>query len=206
MTTTAAPAAEEALSAPSRRPRLLIVLVLATVVVVAAGAITAVKIAFRYAHAVPLTCACGLTWGPGEQTRQVNAGAQQALIATARPGHAQTFYVLVYNSAPVTQTILGPQSYDRESAEPIDFAVARPTGSAQLDLGDELAQHYTTEPVSVAPGGARWVRYTIHTSASGVWSPSRTELWTELELRVRVGAFTRTERVPLDAQMVLDGH
>lgn len=204
MTATAVPPAEA--PASPRRSRLLVVVAIAVVVVVAAGVITAVKISFRYAHAAPLNCACGLVWGPGEHTRYVHVGAQDSYVATARPGHAQTFYVLVGNPAPVTQTILGPESHYRESAEPIEFAVARPSGSSSGDVGDNMTQSYTTRPVALPPGSYRWVRYTIHTSADGIWTSDRSEFWTDLPLRVRVGAFTRIERVPLAAQMVLEGH
>jgi hypothetical protein len=193
---------------PSRR-RLWIVLG-SVLVLLAAGTITALEIAFHYAHAAPLDArGGGTTWARTDRAhaRTEQVGPWSALVVRARPGHAQTFYFQVMNSSSVTQTILGlPGNGGGPVAEPEELAVALPAATARDDDGSESARRYTTRPVAIPPGGSRWLRYTIHTAAHGTWGPGRSESWDSLDVRVRVGWFTRTERLDFnDFAFVLQG-
>ena len=182
--------------APPRRSRRRLWISLAiAVVLLAAGTITAVSISFRYAHAAALECACGLGWGQGEPGRTVNAGPYTAMIATARPGHVQSFYVLITNRSAVTQTILGLRHTDDGTAEPVELAVARRGSSVLDDQAEYDTRHFTSTPVSIEPHGVRWLRFSIHTAPARLWSPNREEWWENLVLRVRVGWFDRVETV-----------
>lgn len=172
----------------------------AAVVLLAAGIVTALEVSFHYAHARPLESAGDLEWGgvDGLHTHFVEAGPWTSLNAPARPGHAQSFYVMLANNSAVTQTILGLTYPGKDTAEPEDLAVAVPEKDSVDDQQDAPDHRYTSAPTSIPPGGIRWVRCTIHTAGGGLWSKGRREYWTDLALRVRVGAYTRNEDVGLD--------
>ena len=134
------------------------------------------------------------------------AGPYTALIATARPGHVQSFYVMISNPSAVTQTILGLQYPGTDTAEPEEVAVARRGTSTLDDQQDYPSRRFTAEPTAIPPNGIRWLRISIHTARSGLWSPGRQEFWTDIGLRVRVGWFTRDETVSLGRTVfVLEG-
>jgi len=200
--------AVEPIAPPARRSRrrLWISLVIAAVLL-AAGTITSVSIGSRYARATALECACGLAWGPTQPGRTVRAGPYTAMIATARPGHVQSFYVLITNPSSVTQTILGLRYPDDGTAEPVDLAVAR-RGSSLLDDQQEYdTRHFISAPVSIEPHGVRWLRVSIHTASAQLWSRGREEWWDNLVLRVRIGWFDRIETLGFASRtaFVLEG-
>lgn len=173
----------------------------AAIVLLAAGIVTTLEVSFHYAHAKPLELAGGLEWSntDGTQSRDVEAGPWTSLTAIARPGHAQSFYVMLANNSDVTQTILGLTYPGKDTAEPEDLGVAVPERDSVGDQQDAPDHRYTSAPMSIPPGGIRWVRVTNHTTAERhIWSPGRKEIWTALYLRVRVGAFTRNEVIDLD--------
>jgi hypothetical protein len=189
----------QAMPAPARRrppwPWVVFALV---VVVIAGGAITAAAVSLRYAHAAPLTCACGLVWGPPDNRVEREVGfVQQELVVPPRPGEKQSFYVEITNRSDVTQTVLGLPPTGGPVAEPDTLTISRePTeGPGSNGLGD-FGAHYVRGPVAIAPGQVRTLRYTIHTYRC--WQPSRSEYWTSLDVRVRVGMFTRTETIDFD--------
>jgi hypothetical protein len=166
----------------------------ATVVLVAGGIITAVAVSFHYLHA-PVLDAFGFGWLPPDtrQDHQIQAGPYSADVTPARPGHAQTFSVDVENPSSVTQTILGLAYDTSHTAEPEQLTIS----TTDTATGDATLAHYTPGPVSIPPHGVRTLRLTQHTAGCADWGKgtARIESYTELDLRVRVGAFTRTEVV-----------
>ena len=89
-----------------RRVTWVMVAVLAALVV---GGTVATRIAFRYAHAPALDCACGLAWAAPDNTRvtETEAGGHQAMNVPADPSRRQRFHVQIINRSSVTQTVLG---------------------------------------------------------------------------------------------------
>lgn len=174
-------------------------IVLAAVIVVLAGAgITAVAVSFRYLHAAPLSTDGG-GWLPpdnGKNFRFVEAGPYTASIVRARPGHAQTFELDLNNLSPVSQTVLGLADArrlgnPRSTAEPVHLVI-----STTSVLPARGPVHYTSQPVTIPPNGEYRLRFTIDTGPD--WGPCESEYWQSLDLRVRVGVFTRTETLDFD--------
>jgi hypothetical protein len=177
--------------APRRRRRRLWVVLGAVTVLLIGGAITAVSVSFHYLHAPELEV-FGLGWAPpdNQNSRFVDAGPYHATVTPARPGHWQTFNVEVINRSSVTQTILGLAS-SAPTAEPERLTIS----ATDTSVGNALFEHYVRAPVSIPPGGVRTLRLAHWPGDCSIWGhgTSRTESWTELRLRVRVGWFTRTE-------------
>ncbi len=179
-----------------RRRRRLWILAASAAVLVIALAITAFAIVRHYRDA-PVLSAFGYGWLPPDNAhlRNVNAGPYSASIAAPRPGHPQTFEVDVRNDSSVTQTIVGLAFSNVGLAEPDHLAIS----TVDTARGDSFRVPYTSRPVSISPGGIRTLRYTHDTAAVGWKTVScRDESWTDIYLRVRVGWFTRTEKVSLD--------
>jgi hypothetical protein len=191
---------------PGRARRKLWISLSAVLFLLAGAAVTATSIGLRYAHAAPLECACGLSWSNAEHGQTGKAGPYLAMIADAKPGHLQSFYVMIRNPAAVTQTVLGLQYPDAQTAEPEQLAVALPGTSTIDDQQDYRTRHFTTKPTAIPPQGIRWLRVTIHTAPAEVWGSGRQESWTDIYVRVRVGWFHRDETVHLDdTAFVLQG-
>jgi hypothetical protein len=163
---------------------------LGVIVVVAIGVVTTtVAVSWHYLHASVLVADGGGWLSPDNQhSRFVTAGPYTASVIAPRPGHAQTFAVEVRNPSSVTQTVLGLADDTSQTLEPERLTVS----TSSTAVGDAMLAHYTSRPVAIPPKGVRTVRL-IHSTA-GSWR-CRSESWTELRLRVRVGAFTRTETV-----------
>jgi hypothetical protein len=162
-----------------------------------AGGVTALMIANRYLDAPALTTDGG-GWLPpdNEHPRFVHAGPYTASIASARPGHAQTFELDLINDSSVSQTVLGltdgkTLADPRMTGEPEHLRIS--TKSAWPESGGLT---YTSHPVTIPPRAVYKLRLTHDTSTRG-WrnGDCRTESWTSLSLRVRVGIFTRTEKL-----------
>ena len=180
---------------PKRKRRWKLWVVLGALLALIAGSvITAVAVSFHYLHA-PGLHAFGFGWLPpdNQHYRNVRAGPYSAEVVPARPGHAQRFSVEVENPSSVTQTILGLAYDTSQTAEPEQLTVS----TVDTGTGDEMLAHYTSKPVSIPPHGVRTLRLTRHTAGCSLWGQanSRSEYYTEIDLRVRVGWFTRTERV-----------
>ncbi|MEO8889616.1 MAG: hypothetical protein ABI429_10065 [Jatrophihabitantaceae bacterium] len=77
-------------------------------------------------------------------SHHVAVGPWTAIIAAARPGHAQSFYVMITNRSSVTQTILGRTDDGAESSESEHLAVALPTGAILSDQAEPSTQHYSS--------------------------------------------------------------
>jgi hypothetical protein len=171
---------------PGRRRWIALVAVL---VVVIGAVTTTVAVSWHYLHA-PGLATDGGGWLPpdSQHSRSVDAGPYHALVIPPRPGHAQTFAIDVHNPSSVTQTLLGLAYDNTDTAEPERVTVS----TTSTAMGDARLAQYTSRPVAIPPNGVRTVRLTQFTA--GTWT-CRSESWTELRLRVRVGAFTRTETI-----------
>ena len=175
-------------------------LVLATIAaLVTGGAITAVAVSFYYLHAHGLQAGGSFGWLPPDnlRTRFVQHDGYDAMVIPARPNHWQTFSVQVHNPSSVTQTILGLATV-APTAEPERLTVS----TTSTAVGDEMRAHYTSEPVAIPPDGIRTVRFSTYAGSCSIWGHGngRGEYVTGLSLRVRVGAFTRTEDVDFGGQ------
>lgn len=167
---------------------------------VAGGLTTYLSLRAHYRDAVPLSCACGLTWAEPDSAnmRSVRAGPWNADVVPARPGHVQAFEVEIINRSSVTQTIVGSEHDDGQTAEPVDVTFARPTGSVFADQDSKSASEFTRKTAVLPPGGVRWMRYAIHTAPRDLWSSGRSESFTALDVKVRIGAWTRWEQIDFD--------
>ena len=157
-------------------------------VLVGAGAITFVTVRQRYADAEALSCVCAIGWGTPDsmEMHRTHAGFYYAMNVVADPTRKQVFYAAIVNTSPVTQTILG------EANPP--YSTPRLAVSGQHDPGragwfEKLA--YSTRPVDVAPNRSVVLRYSVPNCVD----PGVMEQWEGLDLKVRVGWFTRTERI-----------
>ena len=160
---------------------------------VAGGATAAVAVSSHYLRAPDFATGGGIGWLPPDNSQ---AGPYRALVTSARPGHAQTFFVEIYNPASVTQTILGLADDSSQTAEPDHLTVSE----TRTVRGDAVPARYTSQPVAIAPKAVYRLRFTHDTAAD--CRPDRSESWTDLRLRVRVGAFTRTETISLGSNVL----
>ena len=185
---------------PRRRRRRTVAAVTAAVLVIAC-AVVAWRVANHYRDA-PLISADGGGWMAPDNTRShwVDAGPYSASIAPPRPGHPQTFEIEVYNPASVTQTIVGLAYNEKGVAEPDHLLIS----AVDTAVGDSSRVRYIKGPISIRPHGVRTLHFTHDTAAIG-WGHCRSEFWTDLSLRVRVGWFTRTETVSL-GNMIIELH
>jgi len=170
--------------APRRRfSRKLIALLATAVVLVGGGVITAVAVSFHYLHAPAIDCVCSVGWMPGEpHPHWVQAVSETDSIVDNTPSHAHSFYVMVANDSSVTQTVLGTTLQNAH----VEVSVEK--NFSDYDAG---TMHYTAVPVTFHPGDVRYllVRWNVCAPIGGFAAVDT------LDLRVRVGAFTRTERV-----------
>jgi hypothetical protein len=178
----------------------LLVLLGGVVAVLVAGSVAGVVVALRYAHATPLANHGGeFGWArpDNRHTRFAGPPSDAHLVAPARLGQPQSFYVDITNDAPVTQTILGLTGLDAASLlhERLAAAVDDDPRVSSFD------RTYRSMPVSIPPHATRTVRLTVVIPRCRVSGP---QSWDRLHLRVRVGWFTRTETVLLSDVYVLD--
>ena len=177
----------------SRRRTWLVIAVVALVIV--GAAITALSISFRYLHAPSLSTDGGGWVSPDNaQVRSVNAGPYTASVVAPRPGHPQTFELDLDNLSGVSQTVLGlvdakTLADPSQTGEPETLKIS--TSSVYPAVGTPL--DYTSAPVTIPPNGQYSLRFTEVTGSRRLWSCGRSEYFTQLRLRVRVGLFTRTE-------------
>ncbi|HEU5007447.1 MAG TPA: hypothetical protein VFT67_10760 [Jatrophihabitantaceae bacterium] len=161
----------------------------ALVAVVLACLASAAVVAVRhYRYAPALRCACGLAW-TGVDTHRISdsqADGHDQLTVPATGGR-QAFLVEIVNDSSVTQTILGLGDAGGPTAyQPI------------VRFGPEAASQgmtevrYSSRPLAVPPHGGAAVRFSFR---SVCLAPGGTLYWDAVRLRVRVGAFTRTESV-----------
>jgi hypothetical protein len=180
-----------------RRLRRRLWLVVGVIGVLSCGSIAAVAVSMHYAHARPLEMGGTGGWAAPDnlRSRLTQVDGRSELFAPVRRGQDQSFVVEVHNASGVTQTILGlPYRADGIITADVEHvAVSRGEIYGTGLTVDQL--EYASPPVSLPPGGSGFVRFTIR--VGGCWPAGKSEFWTGLPLRVRVGAFTRTETVDL---------
>lgn len=150
-----------------------------------------IGVGVHYLHAAPLRFAGSIAWAPPDSARARSGviGPFRASVVPVRRARVQSFYFAVHNPTSVTQTVLGLP--DRGLlVRPDSVGVSASSGTPATR---PASLRYDTGPVSVHPGQTRYVRYTVR--MSDCWSAGRIAWWSELDLTVRVGAFTRTEHI-----------
>jgi hypothetical protein len=154
------------------------------------GVVSTVAILSRYAYARPLTNdGGGYSWSAPDSlsTTFTRLGAYSVLAVPARFGQSQSFYFQIHNNSNVTQTILGLAG-PGDTAEPEVLAVATKTDYRL----NESSFTYRSGPMALPPHSDRFARLTINLPSCPGWS---TQVWDRVQLRVRVGAFTKTQTV-----------
>ena len=132
----------------------------------------------------------------GSRSTDVSIGTFDILRTPLRPNRSQTFSFWVYNPSTVTQTILGLRYPGTETTEPSHVVVSTSDPGQQVG-DDDLA--YKHGPVAVPPHRYRTIRYTVGNRAC--WDQGRSDTWTDVALRVRIGAFTRNEDISFGGQL-----
>lgn len=194
MTVTVEPQVDEPAPSRPRRRRLRATWIALGVVLVlaSAGAITGTVWYRHYADAARLTVDGGefypITGGHGGY-RDVQIGAVDVAGIQVRRATEQGFVLDVYNPSSVTQTILGTPHSPGPSAEHDRVLVST---SDPNRFGAQVT--FAPGPGAVPPGQYRAVKYLTRTSVC--WHAGRSETYTALHLRVRVGGTVRTEVVP----------
>jgi hypothetical protein len=174
-----------------------------TAVLLLAG--TAAGFAITIARVSSLECSCGTLWAyPQDSGRQTNTSADGHTQQTVpyRPGEEQGFYIEIENSTEWTQTVLG--------LDPARPPFAAPKSSVGVATEDTVTAgtdwtHLTYRPTgSIPPHSSRAIKVLWTTdvclddgAAMGIDS---------LNLRVRVGWFTRTESIELPQGLYLAGN
>jgi hypothetical protein len=157
-----------------------------------AGAATAAAGIRRYRSAPSLQCACGLAWvGPYDMRDTITeaVGYRQDSVP-ARYGAWQAFTVEFYNPSAVTQTVLGLTADELTGWAP-RLAVTRiETLNVQAATA---ALEQAPASASIPPHTEGLLKYSVHELQC--LSKGQVQYWTGIALRVRVGAFTRTEHV-----------
>ncbi len=186
MTATVTDATVSPAASQRRFSRKLIALVATVVVLVAGAVITAVAVSFHYLHATSLQCVCAIGWGSDEHAHAVDGLLENGMAVDNTPSHRHTYWIDVQNRSAVTQTILGVA----DEGVPETVSV----GSAGLGMQTPDTMRFVPPPVALRPGEDRYLRVGLD-----VCAPRGGEaVFTSLDLRVRVGAFIRTERVSFD--------
>lgn len=177
---------------PTRSRRRVVAVVVAAVLAVAA-LIAGVKVAFHYAHAPALRCACGLVWSQADSRseRDSKAGLHAAMNVVSRAPKRQSFFVEIDNPASVTQTFLGLGDDQSGTVWRGVLAIStRPNFPS--DKTDEQLD-YTTRAVDIPPGGQYTLRYTF--TASPCMRPGAALVFESLDVKVRTGWFTHVETI-----------
>ena len=178
-----------------------------TVILVVAGAWLGAARADHYLSAAPLYFQGNADWWYPQDVRHeviVTAGSTTQNTTRLRPGQRQGYVVEIVNNSPVTQTIIGNAVTSTSIVAGANanggdsfgsrtqIAVSRSSADiANGPAGQIAASHVSFGlPVSIPPFQARLVRV-LWTSGdcSGVID--------QLNLRVRVGWFTKTELIPM---------
>jgi len=190
--------------ASRRRAARLIAIIVSLVFVLISGVVASLVIV-KYAHARPLECLCGIGWYAEQDVMSsvpsAADGHEQSTI-NLRPNARQGFYVVIVNRSSVTQAVtglpsgfLGPYGGSHYHLEVSTRSWAR--------AGRDWTRLSYSDRATIAPGADRVLRLT--------WtSPSCFDKGLQvgidsLRVRVRVGAFTRTENISLHQEMALSG-
>jgi hypothetical protein len=176
---------------PRRTRRRLWTALAAVAVLLAGGIVTWMSVAVHYFHAPALKCACGLVWAvpDGDREKDTEAVGHTQISVPARHGAWQAFYVEVTNPSSVTQTVLGLTGGELSGWQP-RLAIAR---GDELDAATfhDLPISSRSGPVSIPPNTEAVLRYSVHETQC--LARNQVQMWTATVVRVRVGAYTRTE-------------
>jgi hypothetical protein len=128
------------------------------------------------------------------------AGATQYTVPL-RPGKIQGFAIFVYNPSDLTQFITGSADHISPGA-PVPAQIAVSTTATIRQMGEPHAVSYRTGG-PIPPHSYRWIRVSwrsahCYLEAAGGWQGT-----SDLQLRIRVGWITRTEDIPLDAEIAV---
>jgi hypothetical protein len=164
-------------------------------VVVAAGVVAGFIVNMETAPPLAYSGESGW-WYPVDGQRQVSTTADGATQTTVpvRWHQRQGFFVQLVNTSGWTQTVLGPSS---DSAQGLasatgQLAVSVPYNPRDYWPGDPRTVRYSL-PVSIPPGQSRYLR--LMWTSNVCLEKGGSEGTDQLDLRVRVGWFTRTEVV-----------
>lgn len=165
-----------------------------SIVVVVAAAITCGAIADTYWHAPPLTG--GWMVAPvylSDSMKSIDAGIAEQTLLRARPGERQGFEVGIENDTDRAQTVLGVQHPHRFlDGYDVQFGIHR---------GEhEFGPFYRS--VTIPPHGLAVVRIRFVTMCLNGEGAGRIISTDRLQLRVRVGWYTRNEDVVLDSMTI----
>jgi hypothetical protein len=141
-------------------------------------------------------------WNWQDRNREVRTSADGAVQLTVpvRVGKQQGFVVVIRNHSSRTQTVLGLKNATGFGCSPMGVSVSTedPYRIGESPFSRDLR---FTRPGSIPPHqdrtlGVRW-------TSLNCYGPHTSYGLDQLALRVRVGPFTRSENVPLDAGLFL---
>jgi hypothetical protein len=142
-------------------------------------------------------------WSRADASREVMteaAGATQFTVPL-RPGKIQGFAIFVYNPSDLTEFITASADHISPGA-PVPAEIGVSTTGTVRQMGEPHAVSYRTGG-PIPPHSYRWIRVQwrsahCYLEAAGGWQGT-----SDLQLRVRVGWITRTEDIPLLAEIAV---
>lgn len=164
------------------------------VVLLIGGAVTAVVGARHYSEAPQLECSCGLVWAAPDDVHEQVTSDQMAVFAARR---RQAFKVLIVNPSTVTQTVLALASNQGLGIRPA--LLMGPGNPTKGFVGASVSRRpLTLKPNQLGVLQVELGRICLQKGTS--------EAWGDVAVRVRVGAFVRTETIDFGGtSMALDG-
>jgi hypothetical protein len=182
-----------------RSRRILWSVVAALGAVVVAAAVAGVLVVRHYYAAPDLEGGSASGWMPPENLHGRTVGDR--IIVAARPPARQSFFVSVRNPASVTQTILGITPDLRALVYRPVLSGTRTADPAQPVPPDP--RDFAGPPIAIPPHQVRYLRLSL---VGLCLSPGGGVEFDAIDLRVRRGAFTRTETVVLPVTFVIEGN
>jgi hypothetical protein len=165
----------------------------AAVVALAAGAVTITALVRHYRYAKSLECICVLNWAADYRPHlpDSTAGDVTQMTVLARPAIRQGFDVGITNPSSVTQTILGLPRDEHALLIRPQLAVGSWGGSFPIPRAK-----LRSAPIALPPGASAELELTFRARCLARGGAAE---WSDIPVRVRVGAFTRTEDISLDS-------
>jgi hypothetical protein len=142
-------------------------------------------------------------WSRADGTRAVTteaAGATQYTVPL-RPGKIQGFAISVYNPSDLTEFITGSADPISPGA-PVAATIGVSTTGTIQQMGEPHAVSYRTGG-PIPPHSYRWVSVLWRSAHCYLEAAGGSQGTSDLQLRVRVGWITRTEDIPLDAEIAV---
>lgn len=176
--------------APRARRRWRLWTLVASALIVVATAVALTAVALHYIRAAGLE-SNGIGWLDSTKVRYVEAAGYTQLTVDARPAERQSFYVEISNPSSVTQTILGLPGDPENTRDHPELSVSQTPTSGTTVTAERAV--YDDVPVAIPPGASRYLRYTFLNRDCML--RGQTDYWRAIDIRVRVGVFTRTETI-----------